>query len=91
VSWVNLALGVVLAGLLLSEVIRALSPATPPAQGEVTLSAPTVREPTAARRSRRVEARLRLEEAERARRERAREAARSGVILRDEDGQPVRD
>jgi hypothetical protein len=90
VRWLNLILGAILAVLLLSEAFRAMSPA-PPAQGEVKLSAPTIYEPPPARRSRRAEARARLEEARRHRRERAEAALRSGPVLLGDDGQPLRD
>lgn len=90
-GWINIALGAILAALLLSEVVRALNPPATSTQAEMTLSAPTVHEPTPARRSRRAEARLRLEEAQRVRRERAQAATSGGAIIRDEDGQPVRD
>jgi hypothetical protein len=85
--WINLALAVVLATLLVTEFTRSrtLAPAGP------TLSEgpPTVVEERPGRRSRRAEARMAIEEARRHQRDRSR--GPSGPPELDFRGNPVRD
>jgi hypothetical protein len=85
--WVNLGLVVLLATLLVVELTR--STETGSAVPEVTHSAPVVVQETPSRRSRRMEAKLALEEARRQRREKLRGAP--GPALLGEDGRPFMD
>jgi hypothetical protein len=85
--WVNLGLGVLLATLLLTELTRSRrSEAPAPAISE---AAPVVAQERPGRRSRRLEARMALEEARRRQRERAYQPA--GPVLLSEDGRPLVD
>jgi hypothetical protein len=88
VRWINLALGIALAALLLIEAGRMMRSAPPP-RGESFVK-PVVVQETPARRSRRARAREALAEARRLQRERAAQAA-SGAPLVDEQGQPFVD
>jgi hypothetical protein len=86
--WINLALAVVLAGLLLSELTRARQPA--PSGPSVSEGRPVVAEEQPGRRSRRIEQRLAIEEARRQQRERRR-ALSGGPPALDSSGHPIRD
>jgi hypothetical protein len=89
VRWVNLALAVVLATLLLIELTRSREPG--PAAPFVSEAPPVVAQERPGRRSRRMEARLAIEEARRQRLERLRSPAPPGPVLLDSNGQPFRD
>ena len=85
--WANLGLAVLLVALLAAELTRSFR-AEPPAP-ELTHSAPVVVQETPSRRSRRMEARMALEETRRRQRERLR--APAGPVLLGEDGRPLAD
>jgi hypothetical protein len=85
--WVNLGLAALLATLLVVELTR--SSRTEPPAPEIALAAPTVMKETPSRRSRRMEARMAIEEARRKQRERLR--APAGPVLLDEAGRPIVD
>jgi hypothetical protein len=86
--WINLALAVGLAALLLSEVTRARQPA--PSTPTVSEGPPVVAQEQPGRRSRRMEQRLAIEEARRQQRERRR-APTGGPPALDSSGRPIRD
>ena len=85
--WVNFGLAALLATLLIVELTR--STQTEPPGPEITAAPPLVVQETPGRRSRRMEAKMALEEARRKKREKLRAAA--GRVLLEEDGQPIRD
>jgi hypothetical protein len=85
--WVNLALAVVLAGLLLMEFSRSRDPG--PAVSGIGEAPAVVVQERPSRRSRRVEARMAIEEAQRKQRERLRGPA--GPPMFDQQGKPVMD
>ena len=85
--WVNLTVAVALVALLVTELIRSREPA--PAAG-LTIDGPTVVvEERPARRSRRMERRLAIEEARR--RQHERPTVSTGRTEFDFTGQPIRD
>jgi hypothetical protein len=86
--WINLALAVVLAALLLSELTGSRQPA--PSTPSVSEGPPVVAQEQPARRSRRIEQRLAIEEARRQPRER-RLAPSGGPPALDSSGRPIRD
>ena len=88
VRWINFALAVVLATMLLIQLTRSREPA-PAAEG-IVAAAPVVVKERAARRSRRMEMRLAVEEAQRRQLERLR-GGPSGPPVLDGTGQPIRD
>jgi hypothetical protein len=87
VRWINLGLAIVLATLLLVELTRSVR-TEPPVQS-LSEGPPVVIQERPARRSRRMEARLAIEEARRQQRERSRVAVGSlphgadGLLLDD--------
>jgi hypothetical protein len=85
--WVNLALAVVLATLLVTELTRSREPG--PAGPTIGDSAPVVVEERPARRSRRIEQRLAIEEARR--RQRAQPPGAGGPPELDFTGRPIMD
>jgi hypothetical protein len=85
--WVNFALAVLLATLLVVELTR--STETEPPTPEIAQAAPVVFKETPGRRSRRMEAKMAIEEARRQRKERLR--APPGPVLLDDAGQPIKD
>lgn len=85
--WGNLGLAVLLAILLVVELTR--STETEPRAPEIAQSAPVVFKETPSCRSRRMEAKMAIEEARRLRKERLR--APAGPVLLDEAGQPIKD
>ena len=85
--WVNLALAVLLATLLVVELTR--STQTEPPAPEIATAAPSVVQETPGRRSRRMETKMAVEEARRKQRERLR--APAGPVLLGEDGRPIMD
>ena len=87
VRWINLALAVVLATLLVIELTR--SGRTAPPVQSIGEAPPTVVQERPGRRSRRMEARLALEEVRSQQRGRSRMPA--GPVLLGEDGQPITD
>jgi hypothetical protein len=87
VRWINLGLAIVLATLLVIELTRTAQTEAP--VQAVSEAPPTVIKERPGRRSRRMEARLALEELRRQQRERARMAA--GPVLLGEDGLPFND
>ena len=88
VRWINLALAVMLATLLVIELTRSRE-SGPPVQ---TLSAgpPVVAQEPPGRRSRRMEARMAIEEARRRQSERLR-APTPGPVELDSTGRPIMD
>ena len=86
--WINLALAVVLATLLVIELTRSREPG--PAVSTVIEGPPVVAQETPGRRSRRMEARMAIEEARRLQRERLR-APSTGRVELDSRGVPIRD
>jgi hypothetical protein len=89
VRWINLALAVVLATLLLIELTRSRQPSQPvPAVSE---RPPVVAQERPGRRSRRMQARMALEEARRQQLERLSAPAPHGPALLDESGRPIVD
>ena len=86
VRWINLALAVVLATLLLIELTRSRQPGQPVLA--ITEGPPVVAQERPGRRSRRMEARMAIEEARRQQQERR---VSAGPILLGPDGQPVGD
>lgn len=88
VRWINLALAVVLAAMLLIQLTRSRESA--PAAKGITQAAPVVVKERAARRSHRMEMRLAIEEAQRRQLERLR-GGPSGPPVLDRTGQPIRD
>jgi hypothetical protein len=89
VRWVNLGLAVLLATLLLIELTRSREPG--PAGPAIGQAPPIVAQERPGRRSRRMEARLAVEEARRQRLERLRAPASAGPALLDGTGQPFKD
>jgi hypothetical protein len=87
VRWVNLGLAALLATLLIVELTR--STQTEPPGPAVTAAPPLVVQETPGRRSRRMEAKMALEEARRKKREQQR--VQAGRILLGEDGRPILD
>ena len=87
VRWINLGLALVLATLLVMELTGSVR--TEPPGRAITEAVPTVVQETPARRSRRMEALMALEEARRQQRERRNVPA--GSILLGPDGQPFSD
>lgn len=85
--WINLALALVLATLLVTEFTRSRTPA--PAGPTITAAPPTVVEERPGRRSRRAEARMAIEEARR--RQRERPPGAGGPPELDDRGIPIRD
>ena len=85
--WVNLGLAVLLATLLVVELTR--STQTEPPAPEITAGGAAVVQETPGRRSRRMEAKMAVEEARRKQRERLR--APAGPVLLGEDGRPIMD
>ncbi len=85
--WINLALAVVLATLLVIELTRSREPG--PAVSTIVEGPPVVAQERPGRRSRRMEARMAIEEARRQQRERLR--APSGRVELDERGRPIMD
>jgi hypothetical protein len=85
--WVNLALAIVLAALLLTELTRSKEGAPP--VSTISTSTPVVMQETPGRRSRRLEARMAMEEA--MRRQRERRDIPPGPVELDERGFPIRD
>jgi hypothetical protein len=85
--WVNLALAVVLATLLLTELLRSREPA--PAGPTISTAPPVVAEERPGRRSRRMERQLAMEEARR--RQRVRPPGAGGPPEFDFGGKPIRD
>ena len=85
--WINLALAVVLATLLLIELTRSREPGPP--VSTIGEGAPVVVQERPGRRSRRMEARMAIEEAQRWQRERLR--APAGPVEYDERGRPIMD
>jgi hypothetical protein len=85
--WVNLALAVVLVTLLVMELTRSREPA--PATGPTFEGSAVVVEERPARRSRRMEQKLAIEEARRRRAERP--PGSGGRTEFDFSGQPIRD
>jgi hypothetical protein len=85
--WVNLALAVVLATLLVMELTRSQEPA--PAFPNISAATPVVVEEQPARRSRRAERRLAIEEARR--RQHERPPGSGGPPQVDFRGIPIRD
>jgi hypothetical protein len=85
--WVNLALAIVLAALLLTELTRSKEGAPP--TSVIGEAAPVVMQERPGRRSRRLEARMAMEEA--MRRQRERHETVPGPVELDEQGFPVRD
>jgi hypothetical protein len=86
--WINLAVAVALAALLVSELTRSRQPA--PSAPSVSEGPPVVVEEQPGRRSRRLEQRLAIEEARRQQRERRR-APPGGPPALDSGGRPIRD
>ncbi len=86
--WINLALAVVLATLLVIELTRSREPG--PAVSTVIEGPPVVAQERPGRRSRRMEARMAIEEAQRLQRERL-SAPSSGRVELDSRGIPIRD
>ena len=87
VRWINLVLAVVLATLLLVELTRSREPGPP--VPTLSTGPPVVAQERSGRRSRRMEARMAIEEARRQQRERAR--GPSGPVELDERGRPIMD
>lgn len=87
--WINLALAIVLVTLLVSELTRSREPAGPPVP-TLTGRSPVVAQERPGRRSRRVEARMAIEEARRLQRERLR-APSPGSVEFDSTGRPIMD
>jgi hypothetical protein len=85
--WINLGLGLVLATLLLMELIQS-GPSAPSAPTVSTVP-PVVVQEKPARRSRRMEARMAIEEARRRQHERA--SLPAGPPLLGPDGRPFND
>jgi hypothetical protein len=85
--WINLALAVVLATLLVMELTRSREPA--PAFPNISAATPVVVEEQPARRSRRAERLLAIEEARR--RQRERPPGTGGAPELDFRGMPIRD
>ena len=85
--WVNLALAVVLATLLVMELTRSRGPA--PAFPNIDAATPVVVEEQPARRSRRAERLLAIEDARR--RQRTRPPGAGGPPELDFRGMPIRD
>ena len=85
--WINVALAVVLATLLLMELTGSRQPGPP--VSTIGEGRPTVAQEKPGRRSRRVEARMAIEEARRQQRERLR--APAGPVEFDEGGRPIMD
>jgi hypothetical protein len=86
--WINLALAVVLATLMLSELTRSREPG--PAVPTLSEGPPVVAQERPGRRSRRMEARMAIEAARRLQRERLR-APSTGREEFDPGGVPIRD
>ena len=86
--WINIALAVGLAALLLSDFTRSRQPA--PSPPTVTAAPPVVAQETPGRRSRRVEQRMAIEEARRQQRERLGASSGRPPAL-DSGGRPIRD
>jgi hypothetical protein len=86
--WINLAVAVLLAALLLTELTRPRQPA--PSAPSVSGGPPVVVQEQPGRRSRRMERRLAIEEAQRQQRERRR-ALSEGPPALDSSGRPIRD
>ena len=86
--WINLALAVALATLLVIELTRSREPG--PAVSTVSEGPPVVAQEKPGRRSRRMEARMAIEEARRLHRERLR-APSTGREELDWRGVPIRD
>ena len=85
--WVNLALAVVLAALLLMEFTRSRDPG--PAVSGFGQAPPVVVQERPSRKSRRLEARMAIQEAQRKQRERL--LGPAGPPMFDEKGKPVVD
>jgi hypothetical protein len=85
--WINLALAIVLGGLLLMELTRSRDAAPP--VSTISTRPPVVVQETPGRRSRRMEARMAIEEARR--RQRERQQLPPGPVELDFRGVPVRD
>jgi hypothetical protein len=85
--WINLALAVVLATLLVIELTRSREPG--PAVSTIGEGRPAVVQEKPGRRSRRMEARMAIEEARRQQRERLR--APAGPVEFDERGRAIMD
>jgi hypothetical protein len=88
VRWINLALAVVLATMLLIQLTRSREPA--PTAGVVVPAAPIVKKERAGRLSHRMEMRAAIEEAQRRQRERLR-GGPSGPPVLDPSGRPIMD
>ncbi len=86
--WINVALAVGLAALLLSDFTRSRQPA--PSPPTVNEAPPVVAQEMPGRRSRRMEARTAIEEARRQQRERLRSSSERPPML-DSSGRPIRD
>jgi hypothetical protein len=86
--WINLALAVVLATLLVIELTRSREPG--PAVPTLSEGSPVVAQDRPGRRSRRMEARMAIEDARRLQRERLR-APSTGRVELDPGGAPIRD
>ena len=86
--WINLALAVVLATLLLIELTRSREPG--PAVSTISEGPPVVAQERPGRRSRRMEARMAIEDARRLQRERLR-APSTGRVELDSQGVPIGD
>lgn len=89
VRWINLALAVVLATLLLIELTRSREEPGPPVS-TIGERPPVVVQERPGRRSRRLEARMAIEEAQRLQRERLR-APSTGPVELDSTGRPIVD
>ena len=87
VRWINLGLAIVLATLLVVELTRSVRTEAP--VQSLSEAPPVVLQEKPARRSRRMEARMALEEARRQQRERPRVAV--GSLPLGEDGLPFSD
>jgi hypothetical protein len=88
VRWINLALAVVLATLLVIELTRSRQPGPP--VSTISAGPPVVAQERPGRRSRRMEARMAIEEAQRLQRERLR-APSTGRVELDDRGFPIKD
>jgi hypothetical protein len=86
--WINLALAVVLAALLVIEFTRSREPE--PAVSTVITRPPVVTQETPGRRSRRMEAKMAIEESRRLRRQRL-SAPSPGRVELDSRGNPIKD
>jgi hypothetical protein len=87
VRWINLGLAIVLGALLVMELTRAVR--TEPPVPSFSEAPPKVAQERPGRRSRRMEARLAIEDARR--QQRARSRGPAGPVLLGEDGQPISD